>query len=272
MPADRLLHPRAGKSHKVSMLTDLEYRVWTQYLLSSDDFGVMHATTHAIQNDNLHLALRPAKLIKRCLEALISAGLVHRFEHQGQPYVFQTDWQRWQKVEYPRATINPCPSGTDLEACDDATRDLFTKHPGGQRKTVRPKDAPSDSERTSQMHTEDVPSMRAGPPAKRLTANGLRLEANGERLDVAFRSFQSAYPPQRRKGGILLEQAFVTQAARAGGPSALMAALENHKASGQWQDPKLVPGMDTWLNEERWRQQLEPPTAKVDPRRPSWAV
>ena len=93
-----------------------------------------------------------------------------------------------------------------------------------------------------------------------------------EPLDVAFRSFQSAYPPQRRKGGILLEQAFVTQAARAGGPSALMAALENHKASGQWQDPKLVPGMDTWLNEERWRQQLEPPTAKVDPRRPSWAV
>src|SRR3990167_1136032 len=120
MPADRFLHPRAGRSHKVTMLTDLEYRVWTQYLLSADDFGVMHATSVALQNDNLHLASRPAKVIARCLETLVATALVLRFMHQGQPFVFQPDWQKWQKVEYPRSTINPCPADDALALCDEA--------------------------------------------------------------------------------------------------------------------------------------------------------
>ena len=59
----------------------------------------------------------------------------------------------------------------------------------------------------------------------------------------------------------MTEDAYITQVARAGGPDALMAALENHLSSAQWADPKLVPGMDTWLNEERWRQRLDPPAA-----------
>jgi hypothetical protein len=80
-------------------------------------------------------------------------------------------------------------------------------------------------------------------------------------LDVAFRQFQDAYPKARRKGGLLIEQAFLSAVHIAGGVAALMAALENHKASEQWKSPHLVPGMDTWLTEERWRQRFDPPTA-----------
>lgn len=268
MPADRLLHPRAGRSHKVNLLTDLEYRVWTQYLLSADDFGVMHATSHALQNDNLHLAHRPAKVVTRCLEALIKSGLVRRFEHQGQPYVFQHDWQKWQKVEYPRATINPCPSGADLDVCDPATRDLFEKHPGGQRKVTKAKDVPSDSERASRIHPEGIPPTRAGAPAERLTANGLRLPAHGLEggagetappADLWFEDLKAAYPPQSVSSGHLTMTAFVDVILSRGTPlptfTAMMANLESQKRGHQWRVKGMVPKLEKWLREGLWEQQ-----------------
>ena len=82
-----------------------------------------------------------------------------------------------------------------------------------------------------------------------------------EPLDVAFQTFRTAYPANRRKGGRLVEEAYLTQATRAGGPDVLFVALQNHLASAQWRTPALIPGMNTWLNEERWRQVLEPDEA-----------
>lgn len=269
MPADRLLHPRAGRSHKVNLLTDLEYRVWTQYLLSADDFGVMHATSHALQNDNLHLAHRPAKVVTRCLEALIKSGLVRRFEHQGQPYVFQHDWQKWQKVEYPRATINPCPSGADLDVCDPATRDLFEKHPGGQRKVTKAKDVPSDSERASRIHPEGIPPTRAGAPAERLTANGLRLSANGVEggagetappFDEWFLEFQTAYPQSGRTVGPLAEQAYLAVFPRHSDMTPevvrvmLLEAVEQQSQGDRWKRG-YVKNMTAWLRDGLYVQQ-----------------
>ena len=70
MPADRLLHARLGHSAKVSSLTDLEYRVWTTYVLAADDFGVMRADAVAFQAAHDALSRRPAEEIARCIERL----------------------------------------------------------------------------------------------------------------------------------------------------------------------------------------------------------
>lgn len=42
----------------------------------------------------------------------------------------------------------------------------------------------------------------------------------------------------------------------------MLTALEQHKRSEQWQTPKLIPLMTTWLNQERWNQVL-PETVRV---------
>lgn len=202
MPDDRFIHKRAGHSEKVNLLTDLEYRVWTQYILSADDFGVMRASAVTVQADNDHLSNRPAKVIQRCIEALAKPdGLLRTFEHQRRSYIYQHDWQSWQKVAYPRQTNNPKPPADALALCDELTQRLFAMHPGGAGRKRG-----NGSGNVPETVGEHSPLTRVGAPAERLTAkaNGERQEANGaqpiirrRRLDAAFEHECGIYLPQR---------------------------------------------------------------------------
>lgn len=274
MPDDRFLHRRAGHSQKVNRLTDLEYRVWTQYILSADDFGVMRGTHHPIQNDNDHLENRPPKQIQKCLAVLVTCGLLHRFEHQGKPYVYQHDWQDWQKVEYPRRTINPQPTTDALAVCDEKTRQLFAKWPGGERRK-NPKGVPTDSELTSRTRAEDIPTTRAGGPAERLTAkaNGVRLAANGSEgelgemppMDEWARELEKLAPADGRIGWNLIERPLFAALKRIGleynlsdteSWEWLKARLEQHKRSHKWRIKGMVNRIDRWLSDSVFLQEL----------------
>ena len=277
MPVDRFLHPRASKSHKVTMLTDLEYRVWTQYLLSADDFGVMRATALALQNDNDHLANRPAKAVQRCLDALIQSGLIYIFTHQGKPYVYQHDWQTWQKVEYPRATLQPKPPDDGLAICDDATVLLFALHPGGRgEKFSWPRKKSSNG---SEMSSNESGKSSTNAGARtRESANGYRLAANGleggpgetSPMDEWARELVNLYPPQGRCGWNLVERplyAVLTSGLEASPWIAwdtIRARLEWHKRSHQWRVKQMIPRLDKWLREGMYLQELpEHPVATL---------
>lgn len=269
MPADRLLHPKAGHSRKVSHLTDLEYRVWTQYLLSADDFGVMRATAATLQADNSNLHGKPVKLLLRCLKALIVCGLLRAFDEQGEQFVYSHNWQTWQKVEYPRTTDNPKPAAEALAICDEPTRQLFDKHPGGLRR-ARPK----DSERVSQTNPEDAPTTRAGGRAERLTANGSGLVANGSEgvqgepmfpaMDLCARELVNLYPSEGRCGWHLVERPLfkvLTDGQLGPDPAtsweALKVRLEQHKRSHQWRVKGMVKRLDRWLAEGLYLAELQ---------------
>jgi hypothetical protein len=296
MPADRLLHPRCGHSEKVSALTGDEYRVWTQYLLSADDFGVMVRSAVKLQADNYALQRLTAKRVERLLERVITMGLIHPFDHQGRRFVYQHDWQSWQKIEWPRTTIHPKPDPAILTVCDEATQKLFGKHPGGKFRglpkslpsdlesssQVLPKSLPSDSGTTSQVVPEQFPSHSRAP----LTANGLRLTADGSRqtasgseggpgettpaflADEALRTLQEAYPQQRVTYGYKTETAWIEQlngAESAAAASATMLAhLENHKRSYEWRVKRMIPALDKWLREGLWQRTMDedPPVAE----------
>ena len=76
--------------------------------------------------------------------------------------------------------------------------------------------------------------------------------------DADFERFRQAYPASRRVGGKTGKNAFKTAThGKNGNHLALMLdALEQQKRSEQWQTPKLIPLMTTWLNQERWNQVL----------------
>jgi len=184
MPQDRLRSPRAGHGRRTTALTDFEYRVWDQYQLSADDFGVMRCSPINLQADNDYLAEKPAADIQASLERMIEVGLVVAFEHQGRRWICQTDWQTFQKVQYPRRTFAPKPPNSVLAQCDRATSRLFLKHPGGtdaKRKRNQggsgQEPPPEQSGNSSGINTE-LEQKEVGPP---LTAN-TNANANGEQL------------------------------------------------------------------------------------------
>ena len=203
MPADRLLHARLGHSAKVSSLSDLEFRVWATYVLAADDFGVMRADAVAFQAAHDGLSGRPAKAITRCIERLVKVGLVAAFVHQGSRYVYQTDWQDFQRVRYPLRTMHPLPASAEVSA---KTGHLWSVHPGGVRVPATPRFSPETSGTTAGEAPDDSGNGSAGFPKNSRngpalvpedsrtcsevfpsharacqTANGLWLTANGSR-------------------------------------------------------------------------------------------
>lgn len=168
MPADRFIHPRLGHSRKVSGLTDFQFRVWTQVMLSCDDFGVMRLSAVTLQSDNDALQERSARSLQKALGELATVGLIGTFDHQGRQHLYQPRWQDFQKVEYPRTTTRPLPTPDCLERCSEATRTLFGKYPGGQFKKNQKPFAES-SESCSPIKDKDIPPTRAGALAERQT-------------------------------------------------------------------------------------------------------
>lgn len=279
MADDRFLHSRAGHSVKVSGLSDFEYRVWTQYLLSADDFGVMRGSAVSMQADSDALAERPAKAIEKAIRRLVGVGLIAEFDHQGRSYLYQPDWQKWQKVGYPRKTKQPRPEGEQLRACDHLTQRLFRIHPGGDGKKFT-KGLEKDSQKvpgeSSEDSTEEPETTRAG--ATREVANAERLTADAERQmadfvpkDEWFRQLLEDYPQNRISTGYLTLSAFSDQFEHDPRQAAdvwahMRANLENHKRSHEWRVKGMAPKLEKWLREGLWRQ-VHDADAPVEPRK-----
>lgn len=132
MPDDRFFHKRAGHSEKVNRLTDFEELIWRYYVLSSDDFGVMRFDHRQIQNDHERAGAKSPRVVTKALERVRDVELVHTFDHQGRSYCYSRNWQRFQKIEYPRETLQPCPPHDQLVLCEPDTIGHFATHPGGK--------------------------------------------------------------------------------------------------------------------------------------------
>ena len=163
MPADRLTHPRIGRSRKVTTLTDFEYRVWDTYKWAADDFGVMPKSAAKLRGENDALRdQHTEEEVAAALQRLIDVDLIVEFDHQGAPFVCSLTWNEHQKIEYPRQTHLPVPPPELLQLIEVSTRRLFRNFRGKSRKLP------------------DIRKQSRKPAASRArhareTANGLRL-------------------------------------------------------------------------------------------------
>lgn len=244
MPANRFIHPRLGHSEKVNLLTDLEFRVWIQYMLSADDFGVLRFSAVNIQADNDALHQKTTKAIQRCLDRLVDLKLLVDYEHQGRKYLCQLDWHAWQRFNMPGRTINPAPPEELLVRCDDGTASLFYSHHPDLANAPQPQGL-----RSHQVDGVDAPS-----DVPQLTANGLRQTANGS-LRERFADFWRCYP--RKVGKDAAWKSWDRIKPSADLLAQMLAVLAWQKQQEAWvrDGGHYVPHPSTWLNQGRWQDE-----------------
>lgn len=78
----------------------------------------------------------------------------------------------------------------------------------------------------------------------------------GEKADTAFDSFWSAYPRKQGKGAA--RKAF-QKARKKAALETMLSAIETQKLSAQWKRDggQYIPQPATWLNQERWGDELD---------------
>lgn len=228
-------------------MTDTEARVWFQYVLSADDFGVMRLSALTIQSANDALAKHDTETIQVCLQRLVQVELVVPFEHQGRRFICQLDWQDYQKVRHPRDTYQPCPFPEILQKCSRDTLALFR-----------------DFHRSFPKTDPSLARVRA-----RETANGKRLTANGseeKELLARFDRFWAVYPRKVGKDAALREWQHLAPDNDLS--NQIIAAVSRQQQSPQWRKDggEFIPHPRTWLHQKRWTDEIAVATSSGAPR------
>ncbi len=260
MPADRLTHPRIGRSRKVTALTDFEYRVWDTYKWAADDFGVMPKSAAKLRGENDALRdQHTEEEVAAALQRLIDVDLIVEFDHQGAPFVCSLTWNEHQKIEYPRQTHLPVAPPELLQLMEVSTRRLFRNF---RRKSRKLPDIRKQSRKPAASRARDA----------RETANGLRLTANGsdqtpdrKAVQANFERFWAGYP--RKVGKDAARRVWQQLAPDNALTDRMVAAVEQHCASEQWQKDggQFIPYPRTWLNRGGWTDELDAAPVRAAP-------
>lgn len=95
--------------------------------MAADDYGVMRASEVTLQAANTALAKQSKRKVLVAMDTLVEVRLLTAFEHQGERYLCQLDWQDFQKIRYPRDTHQPVPPAEILSKCSTTTAELFSQ-------------------------------------------------------------------------------------------------------------------------------------------------
>lgn len=242
----RIIHKKASGGERVCLLNHLEHRVWVQYVLSSDDYGVMRYSVSGIRHDNPRLEEEPLKKVEAALRRVVDVELVRVFDHQGKLFLWQPDWNDWQQVKYPRLSVNPAPSSVEIAAnATKTTRELFEKHPQFTNKRF--------------LENEETFSSLAcagGRETLTLTQTPTSEESLGtSKYSAEFEQFWRAYPNRTGKGDAFKAwQALKPTTALI---DAMVAALGWQVNQPGWvkDGGKFIPHPATWIRARRWEDE-----------------
>lgn len=217
---NRLIYESIGTSESVAKMSDFQFRLWVGLIVMADDFGNGDARPAIIKGRVFPLRDRvTVKDIDTALHGLAAIGCVSLYEVGGKPYYTFPTWANYQRVRNKIHKI-PTPDESDAVFADCG----------------------------------ELPQVAADCGELPLEFNPIQSESESEKREPApvrgFDDFYAAYP--RKIDRKEAQRAWEKIKPDADMVDAILAGLEEWKASEEWSDKQFIPHPTTWLNRRRW--------------------
>lgn len=216
---NRIIKESTFTSDRIASLSDFEFRLWVGLIVNADDAGRGDARPAIIKGHVFALRERvTVKDIDAALRTLAAAGCVSLYTVGGKPYYAFPSWAKHQRI-----------------------RDCKPKFPGIDESDNLPQsaaDCRNPPQTAALIQSESNPNPNPNPT----------------REGAEFELFWDAYPKKvgkkdaKRAFGKVNEDVHV-----------LIDAVNRQKLSTQWckDGGQYIPNPSTWLNQERWNDELD---------------
>jgi hypothetical protein len=204
------------------------------------------------------LSASPPETLARLTEAisdLAEAGLIARYELDGEDLVYIDRWKELQRIDKPSRGRFRRPDGT-LEYSEEVNRESYRRAPenfGSPPENF----APGTGEQGNRGTGEQTHSCASA-------------DAERERDDIAaeFEHWYESYPRKRGRGQALKAYKVARRKTNA---ETLLAAITQQAPTLMAKGAEYVPYPATWLNGERWADQPDAPPPPTQVRRLPYA-
>lgn len=209
-----------------------------------DDNGVGKDDVELITGDifSRDLAREGSRVLARVSEAisaLLDAGLLWRYEVDGNEYLYVSFWEQSQRIDKPGKGRFPRPDGTWEYGGSEIRESLAS---------------PREPSRALAPVT--------GEQGNRGTEKQTRSSAGADDLESDFETWWKSYP--RKIAKVPAKKAFKT-ARKTADLQTLISAIENQAPRLMAKGVDFCPYPSTWLNGQRWLDETPAPAAEPRP-------
>lgn len=230
---NRIIKDSIRTSKTVNAMTDFQFRVWVYLITYVDDYGRGSADPELIKGFVFPRRKRVSESdIEKTLAELAGMGCISLYDVDGESYFYFPNWGAHQRIQNKKSKY-PAPD------CENSR--LLTVGHGES-----PPESESESKSKSEYESEsDTPPT---PPGGRRAASLPKYRPDW------FDRFWALYPRKTNRAQAV--KAWDKLKPDLALCKVMDAAIREQMQSAQWQDPQHIPHPSTWLNGERWNDEL----------------
>jgi hypothetical protein len=212
--------------------------LFARLIMKADDFGNFHGAGGAIGAICFPLGVKIN--VQECVEELSRAGVITLYEVNGRKYLHINNFG--QRLRNHTRKFPEPPNGTEKNTMTAPCQRI-------------------DNQMTAPCQPNDraLSTLEKRIEEKRIEENTIPPKS-GRDIAGEFERFWEAYPDHRKTKKVSTQREWSMASFRLPPIEVILQALENHKASEEWQkeEGKFVTSPLNWISEQSWNERKQP--------------